>query len=270
MIDISKLALKSIKYSLIFALPFMFLVYVYGRPPVEWHYYTLAFEREVTAEERDRALGLLQARLEELAHPSWEARIRPNIDGTLTLGYQKRGGPGELAGLLMPQGKAEFRFMYHDQREAPDAQEHGPPDGYVVMEYLETCFRYDEETGKPVMKLIPCIVEDQPILQPTGFREVSFWTEGFIRESHLRFEFHPGDTERLVEAQARRPDAPVALIVDGYIRVGYRCLGPIETGGLETIGLLDNEPIEQMAVALRHGPLPAPLTITDYTTLGPE
>ncbi|MFW6158120.1 MAG: hypothetical protein ACOC8E_02030 [Planctomycetota bacterium] len=270
MIDASKIALKGIKVALILIVPFLVAVYAFGRPKAAGHYYTLAFERRPTPAERERTVELLRGRLADLAEPDWQAWVRPNRDGTLALGYRKPDDPGDLAALIIPQGRCEFRFMHPDQRRAPEAQKNGPPDGYEVVEYMETCFRYDEETGTPVAKLVPCLVEAEPLLRPTGFRKVSFWTEGFIRESHLRIEFLPEDARRLAEAKERQPDASVALIVDGHVRVGYRSLGPIEKGALETQGLLDNEPIEKLAVVLDHGPLPVPLRLADYTRIGAE
>jgi len=230
-----------------------------GRPkPVEYRD-LLAFTGEPTPEQRDQTMAILRARLLEFADPEQAAVLSSQPDGTILLSYRSSAGPGDLARMITVPGRCEFRFLHPDQRRVPDALANGPPEGYEIVNYLETWFRADEKTGEAVSRMVPTLVEREPVLKPRSFRDVTFRTQGIIRETHVRLEFHPDDAAQLAKAIEERPGVPLGILVDGVIRIGV--IGRMGDGVLETQGLLDNVPAEKLAKILRHGPLPLSLRI---------
>jgi len=213
--------------------------------------------------EREETVKLLRARLAELAEEKWQAKVAPLADGTLLLSYSTSEGPGRLAEDLIPRGVCEFRFFTPDADRLNAALESGPPQGYVILHYLETCDGYNEQTGEPIVRLYPKLVEVHPVLAPRSFRDVSFSTKGLAKYSHVRFEFLPEDAERLARLSETQRGRALAVVVDGLVRIRLRVGPRTDDGVIEIHNLLDNAEIEKLVTSLRHGPLPTALRIKE-------
>ena len=236
-------------------------IYLYGRPKLSQHQVSLVFVTDPTPVERARTVAILGARLGELADPKWRAQIVPQMDGTLLLTYFKSGGAVDLAEAIIPRGVCEFRLLDVDKERLEHAQQHGPPEGYEIISYLEAYYDYDRGTNEIIRKERPTLVQKEPALRPKSFKNVSFWTKGIAKYTHVKFELEPDDAVRLAEICEKHPGRPVAVIVDGFIRFGMQIQGPVKDGVVEAQGLLHISETRDLVNVLRTGPLPHALKI---------
>ena len=264
--DLTRIVKTGLWVFLVFLTSLLLWVFLYARPKLVQYQVLFAFEGEATAQERDRTITILRERLREFAPPEWRAAVWPQPDGTILLMYRKSRGPGELAESIAPRGACEFRFMDASRKKLEEAARNGPPTGYELVDYLETYRAFDQGSNEVVSKMYPILVSKEKLIEPTSFKNVTFWTKGIGKYTHILFEFHPDDAERLAEAYRRHPNRAVAIIVDGLIRIGVRNLAGVEKGSIEPVGLLDNAQIEKLIKILRTGPLPRPLRIKKRTS----
>lgn len=259
--DLTRIVKTGFWVFLVFLTSLLLWMFLYGRPKLVQYQVLFAVEGEPTAQERDRTIRILRERLREFAPPDWRAGVWPQMDGTILLMYRKSRGPGELAESIAPRGVCEFRFMEAGRKKREEAARNGPPAGYELVDYLETYRAFDKGSNEVVRKMYPMLVLKEKLIEPTSFKRITFWTKGIGKYTHILFEFHPDDAERLAEAYRRHPKRAVAIIVDGLIRIGVRNLAGVENGSIEPVGLLDNAQIEKVVKILRTGPLPYPLKI---------
>ena len=263
MINLNRIIAVGLKVFLVFAVVLMLGVFLYGRAKVSRYQVSIAFETEPTAEEREATMTLLRSRLGEFARPKWRALISPQPDGTILLTYSKSRGWAGLAESIIPRGACEFRLLDPDKKRLKDAQKNGPAEGYEIITYLETCDGYDETTGEAIRREYPKLVEKNVLLAPKGFKNVFIWTKGIARYTHLRFELKPDDAVRLAAISKEHRGRPLAIIVDGKVRIIMAIGAPAQGGVIEIRALLDNPAMKKLATILRHGPLPRTLRIKD-------
>jgi preprotein translocase subunit SecD len=258
---------RALKFSIgvlsVFLTILLVYLFLYRREPLRQYQIAIEYQTRPTEGDRDLTIDILRKRLESFADPDWDARIIPQRDGTLVLRYRKAGDPARLARDILPRGACEIRLLDVDPEHVKQAQEGGPPDGWMLMDYLESCDGYDEQTGEPIRRLYPALVSEDVLLAPDSFKDVTFETQGVAKYVHVRLEFAPEDVPALVRMAKEHPGKPIAIIVDARIRI-YTRIGPVPAGGvIEIQDLLDIAEMEKLATILRTGPLPCSLRIRD-------
>ncbi len=266
MTDVNRLVRIGLAASVVLLAALAAWMYLYGRPKARLHQVLVAFQGEPTAEQREQTLDILRRRIAAMAPPSWNAAVQPSADGMLLLTYRTAHGPGELAESILQRGVCSFHFFEPSRTRIEAARETGPPEGYELVNYLETYRDYDRGTNDIVRRKYPVLVESKPVLAPESFRGVRFWTEGIGKFTHIRFQFEPGDAARLAAASRERPRAFLAVVVDGVVRIGTELQGELTGDELEIHGLLDNEEMEKLVKVIRTRALPCELRVAGRTS----
>jgi preprotein translocase subunit SecD len=240
------------------------LTHFFGRPQRVRHRYVLAFVEPPAPDAADATLAMIRDRLDELAEPDWNAAaIRLPGDG-IELTVTCAGSPEDLVHWATMPARCTLHILDVDRERVKQAVDTVPPEGQVVMQFLESCDGYNESTGEPIRRLYPKLAATPPAMAIHRFAGTRMKTKGIAKYVHLRLTFEPGDVERMCRLSEEHAGKPLGLVVDGIIRVITRVGPPPKTGSIAIVDLLDIPEMEKLAVVLRHGPLPSPVAVRTH------
>ena len=163
--------------------------------------------------------------------------------------------PTRLKELLGKTAKMEFRMV--DTTVSPDQAQHGglPPDDDLLM-----------SASAPK---IPYVVKKQ-VLVSGG--ELSDAQPGFDQRSGepiVSFKFNSTGARKFAQATAENVGQPFAIILDNEVISAPVIREPIPGGQGQISGNFTVQSANDLAILLRAGALPAPLTTIEERTVGP-
>ena len=163
--------------------------------------------------------------------------------------------PTELKRILGKTAKMEFRMV--DTTVPPDqaAQGRVPPDSEILM------------SAQPPK--IPYVIKKQ-ILVSGG--ELTDAQPGFDQRSGepiVSFRFNSSGSRKFAQATSENVGQPFAIVLDNEVISAPVIREPITGGSGQISGSFTVQAANELAILLRAGALPAPLTVIEERTVGP-
>jgi preprotein translocase subunit SecD len=163
--------------------------------------------------------------------------------------------PTELKRILGKTAKMEFRMV--DTTVPPDqaAQGRAPPDSEILM------------SAQPPK--VPYVIKKQ-ILVSGG--ELTDAQPGFDQRSGepiVSFRFNSAGSRKFAQATSENVGQPFAIVLDNEVISAPVIREPITGGSGQISGSFTVQAANELAILLRAGALPAPLTVIEERTVGP-
>ncbi|THD54454.1 MAG: protein translocase subunit SecD [Bradyrhizobium sp.] len=163
--------------------------------------------------------------------------------------------PTELKRILGKTAKMEFRMV--DSTVPPDQATQGrvPPDSEILM---------SAQAPK-----IPYVIKKQ-ILVSGG--ELTDAQPGFDQRSGepiVSFRFNSSGSRKFAQATSENVGQPFAIVLDNEVISAPVIREPITGGSGQISGSFTVQAANELAILLRAGALPAPLTVIEERTVGP-
>src|SRR3954454_6844019 len=163
--------------------------------------------------------------------------------------------PSRLKELLGKTAKMEFRMV--DTTVPPDQAQQGrvPPDSEVLMSSTAP------KTPYVIKNQILVSAVDLPDAQP-GFDQRS-------GEPIVSFRFNTSGSRKFAQATSENVGQPFAIVLDNEVISAPVTREPITGGSGQISGSFTVQQANDLAILLRAGALPAPLTVIEERTVGP-
>jgi preprotein translocase subunit SecD len=163
--------------------------------------------------------------------------------------------PTRLKELLGKTAKMEFRMV--DSTVSPDQAQQGraPPDSDVLMSSTSP------KTPYVVKKQVLVSGGDLTDAQP-GFDQRS-------GEPIVSFRFNTSGSRKFAQATSENVGQPFAIVLDNEVISAPVIREPITGGSGQISGSFTVQAANDLAILLRAGALPAPLTVIEERTVGP-
>src|SRR3954454_6044469 len=163
--------------------------------------------------------------------------------------------PTRLKELLGKTAKLDFRMV--DQTVPPDQAQQGrvPPDSEVLMSSTSP------KTPYVIKKQVLVSGGDLTDAQP-GFDQRS-------GEPIVSFRFNTSGSRKFAQATSENVGQPFAIVLDNEVISAPVIREPITGGSGQISGSFTVQAANDLAILLRAGALPAPLTVIEERTVGP-
>ncbi|QOZ26118.1 protein translocase subunit SecD [Bradyrhizobium sp. CCBAU 51753] len=225
----------------------------------------------------DAGAGLIkftvpQAAITELLRRTIEQSIqiverRVNELGTVEPVIQRQGtdrilvqvpglqDPTRLKELLGKTAKMEFRMV--DTSVSPDQAQQGrvPPDSELLM-----------STSSPK---VPYVVKKQVLVSGGELTDAQPGFDQRTGEPIVSFKFNTTGARKFAQATSENVGLPFAIVLDNEVISAPVIREPITGGQGQISGNFTVQSANDLAVLLRAGALPAPLTVVEERTVGP-
>ncbi|MFH0302891.1 protein translocase subunit SecD [Bradyrhizobium sp. 31Argb] len=163
--------------------------------------------------------------------------------------------PTRLKELLGKTAKMEFRMV--DTSVSPDQAQQGrvPPDSELLM---------SASTPK-----IPYVVKKQVLVSGGDLTDAQPGFDQRTGEPIVSFRFNTSGARKFAQATTENVGQPFAIILDNEVISAPVIREPITGGQGQISGSFTVQSANDLAILLRAGALPAPLTVIEERTVGP-
>jgi preprotein translocase subunit SecD len=163
--------------------------------------------------------------------------------------------PTHLKELLGKTAKMEFRMV--DSSVPPDQAQAGsvPPDSEVLM---------SSSTPK-----VPYVIKKQVLVTGGDLTDAQPGFDQRTGEPIVSFRFNSAGSRKFAQATTENVGQPFAIVLDNEVISAPVIREPITAGQGQISGNFTVQSANDLAVLLRAGALPAPLTVIEERTVGP-
>ncbi|HRE61645.1 MAG TPA: protein translocase subunit SecD [Micropepsaceae bacterium] len=205
----------------------------------------------------DQSIEIVRRRIDELG--TREPTIQRQGANRILVQVPGLSDPERLKALLGKTAKLEFRFI-DESMDVTAALQLGPPPGSEVLP--------SEEMG-PDGQPFQFLVQKEVIV--AGDR-LTGAQQGFDERNRpaVLFSFDTVGARRFGDATRENVNRLFAIVLDGVVITAPRINEPILTGSGQITGSFTVESANDLAILLRAGALPAPITIEESRTVGAE
>jgi preprotein translocase subunit SecD len=163
--------------------------------------------------------------------------------------------PTELKRILGKTAKMEFRMV--DTTVSPDqaAQGRVPPDSEVLM---------SAQAPK-----VPTVVKKQVLVSGGELQDAQPGFDQRSGEPIVSFRFNSTGSRKFAQATSENVGQPFAIVLDNEVISAPVIREPITGGSGQISGSFTVQSANELAILLRAGALPAPLTVIEERTVGP-
>src|SRR3954464_4567250 len=163
--------------------------------------------------------------------------------------------PSQLKVILGKTAKMEFRMV--DSTVPPDQATQGrvPPDSEILM---------SAQAPK-----VPYVIKKQVLVSGGDLTDAQ---PGFDQRTHepiVSFRFNPSGSRKFGRATMENVGHPFAIVLDNEVFSAPVIREPITGGSGQISGNFTVQQANDLAILLRAGALPAPLTVIEERTVGP-
>ena len=202
----------------------------------------------------DQSIEIVRRRIDELG--TVEPSIQRQGDDRILVQVPGLQDPARLKALLGKTAKLTFRMV--DMSISPEQAQQGrvPPESDLLYG--------PQKDGKPAYVIEKRIVvsgEDLTDAQP-GF-------DSRTQEPVVNFRFNTSGARRFAAATLENVGKPFAIVLDNQVISAPVIREPITGGSGQISGSFTVQGANDLAILLRAGALPAPLTIIEERTVGP-
>ena len=201
----------------------------------------------------DQSMQIVERRVNELG------TVEPLIQrqGTDRILVQVPGlqDPTQLKTILGKTAKMEFRMV--DTSVSPDQALQGrvPPDSEVLM-----------SSSSPK---IPYVIKKQVLVSGGDLTDAQPGFDSRTGEPVVNFRFNSTGSRKFAQATTENVGQPFAIVLDNEVISAPVIREPITGGQGQISGSFNVQSANDLAILLRAGALPAPLTIIEERTVGP-
>jgi preprotein translocase subunit SecD len=163
--------------------------------------------------------------------------------------------PTELKKILGKTAKMEFRMV--DTTVPPDQATQGrvPPDSEILM---------SAQTPK-----VPYVIKKQVLVSGGDLTDAQPGFDQRTNEPIVSFKFNTSGSRKFAQATTENVGQPFAIVLDNEVISAPVIREPITGGSGQISGNFTVQAANELALLLRAGALPAPLTIVEERTVGP-
>src|SRR5246127_4880337 len=163
--------------------------------------------------------------------------------------------PTELKRILGKTAKMEFRMV--DTAVAPDAAGQGrvPPEDEILM------------SAQPPK--IPYVIKKQVLVSGGELTDAQPGFDQRSGEPMVTFRFNSSASPKSRKATSENVGQPFAIVLDNEVITAPVIREPITGGSGQISGSFTVQQANDLAILLRAGALPAPLTVIEERTVGP-
>ncbi|WJR81604.1 protein translocase subunit SecD [Bradyrhizobium sp. NP1] len=163
--------------------------------------------------------------------------------------------PTHLKELLGRTAKMEFRMV--DTSVSPDQAQAGrvPPDSEVLM-----------SASSPK---VPYVIKKQVLVSGGDLTDAQPGFDQRTNEPIVSFRFNTAGSRKFAQATTENVGQPFAIVLDKEVISAPVIREPITGGSGQISGNFTVQAANDLAVLLRAGALPAPLTVVEERTVGP-
>jgi preprotein translocase subunit SecD len=163
--------------------------------------------------------------------------------------------PTRLKELLGKTAKMEFRMV--DTTVPPDQAQQGrvPPDSEVLM-----------SASSPK---IPYVVKKQVLVSGSELSDAQPGFDQRTGEPIVSFRFNTAGSRKFAQATSENVGQPFAIVLDNQVISAPVIREPITAGSGQISGSFTVQAANDLAILMRAGALPAPLTVIEERTVGP-
>jgi preprotein translocase subunit SecD len=163
--------------------------------------------------------------------------------------------PTRLKELLGKTAKMEFRMV--DSTVSPDQAQQGrvPADSELLM---------SEASPK-----VPYVIKKQVLVSGGELTDAQPGFDQRTNEPIVSFKFNTTGSRKFAQATAENVGQPFAIVLDDKVISAPVIREPITGGSGQISGSFTVQSANDLAVLLRAGALPAPLTVIEERTVGP-
>src|SRR5437762_2094043 len=163
--------------------------------------------------------------------------------------------PSRLKELLGKTAKMEFRMV--DTTVSPDQAQQGrvPPDSEVLM--------------SSTSPKIPYVIKKQILVSGGDLTDAQPGFDQRSGEPIVSFRFNTSGARKFAQATSENVGQPFAIVLDNEVISAPVIREPITGGSGQISGSFTVQSANDLAILLRAGALPAPLTIIEERTVGP-
>jgi preprotein translocase subunit SecD len=163
--------------------------------------------------------------------------------------------PTELKKLLGKTAKMEFRMV--DTSVSPDQAQQGnvPPDSELLM-----------SASSPK---VPYVVKKQVQVSGGELIDAQVGFDPQTSEPVVNFKFNSNGSRKFAKVTSESVGQPFAIVLDNEVISAPVIRQPITGGSGQISGNFTAQSANELAVLLRAGALPAPLTVIEERTVGP-
>jgi SecD/SecF fusion protein len=150
----------------------------------------------------------------------------------------------------------EFKLVERDNEKMKLAQEGKTPEGYEL--------KYTEDDKEPVL------LESKAVLSGASLTDaqVTFSQSGF-GEPVVSIRFNPEGAKIFADVTAANVGRRLAIVLDGKVQSAPNIKEAIPSGEAVISGRFNPDTAADLALVLRVGALPAPMTVEEERTIGP-
>jgi preprotein translocase subunit SecD len=163
--------------------------------------------------------------------------------------------PTHLKEILGKTAKMEFRMV--DTSVPPDQAQRGslPPDDELLM-----------STSNPP---VPNVIKKQVVVSGGDLTDAQTGFDQRTSEPVVNFKFNTAGSRKFAQATTENVGQPFAIVLDNKVISAPVIREPITGGQGQISGNFTVQSANDLAVLLRAGALPAPLTVVEERTVGP-
>jgi preprotein translocase subunit SecD len=163
--------------------------------------------------------------------------------------------PTRLKELLGKTAKMEFRMV--DTTVPPDQAQAGrvPPDSEVLM-----------SASSPK---VPYVIKKQVLVSGGDLTDAQPGFDPRTSEPVVNFRFNSAGSRKFAQATTENVGQPFAIVLDNEVISAPVIREPITGGSGQISGNFTVQSANDLAILLRAGALPAPLTVIEERTVGP-
>jgi preprotein translocase subunit SecD len=199
----------------------------------------------------DQSIQIIERRVNELGlvEPTIQ---REGIDRILVQvpGLQD---PSRLKEILGKTAKLDFRMVDQSMTAEQAMEGHAPPDSEVLQ----------GEGG------VPYLIEKRVLVSGADLTDAQPGFDQNTSQPVVNFRFNSSGARKFAEATQANVGKPFAIVLDNKVVEAPNIREPILGGAGQISGRFTVQQANDLAILLRAGALPAPLTIIEERTVGP-
>jgi preprotein translocase subunit SecD len=209
-----------------------------------------------------QALEVIRNRIDQfgVAEPSIQ------VQGTRRILVQFPGvdDPDIIIKLIGQTARLEFKLI--DESISPEAAKTRgiPPGSEILMEQVI------DKTTNQVTKEIPYVVKKRVLLTGDMLTGAEVRFDQDYNEPYVAINFNSLGGSIFFDITKNNVDKRLAIVLDDHVYSAPVIREPIAGGRAQVTGSFTTEEAKILAIALRAGSLPAPLTMLENRTVGPS
>jgi preprotein translocase subunit SecD len=171
--------------------------------------------------------------------------------------------PERAKALIGKTALLEFKLL--EDRIDPDrALQQGAPEGTEIL-YQR---RVDKQTRQE--QRIPYVVQRKVLLTGADLASARVSIDQTTSEPYVSLEFNPAGAKAFAEITEANVGRRLAIILDGNVHSAPSIRERIPSGHAQITGGFTTEEATDLAIVLRAGALPAPVSVLEERTVGPS